>query len=229
MEIKIKNSEELNKLLDALAKEIVDASICHRLYCDLLASIKENSKAFKQSNTFWYFTFLSLNDARVIRLCRVFDQELKSLNLYNLLVTIKINLHYFKEKHFRERLKDNAFVELLARCDRLPDEAQLDKDILFASSQNSLVKKLMIWRNNIIAHLGVKVSLGKKEILSDNPLDKEIIETLLDEGLTIFNRYSNLYRASTYSRKVEDYDDFKSLLKFVNLGLEKWNEDRKVR
>ena len=225
MEINVKNSEDLNKLLEALAQEIVDANICHRLYCDLTLSIKENAKAFSQSNTFWNFVFLSLDDARIIRLCRVFDQESNSLNLYNLLDTIRANLHYFEKNHFRQRLKKNPFVELLARDNRLPDKEQLDKDVWFASQKNPLVKKLLLWRHNIIAHLGAKVSLGYNRILRNNPLGKEEIEVLLDESFVIFNRYSSLYSATTYSRKVVGHDDFKSLLRFINLGLQKWDEN----
>ncbi len=101
MKIKVKNSEDLNKLLDALAGDIVDANIYHRLYCDLTSSIKKNKRAFRQSNTFWFFTLISLDDARIIRLCRVFDQESKSLNLYNLLETIKTNIHFFKKAHIK--------------------------------------------------------------------------------------------------------------------------------
>jgi hypothetical protein len=52
-------------------------------------------------------------------------------------------------------------------------------------------------------------------------------KTLSNESFSIFNKYSNLYSASRYSRKVVGHDDFKSLLKFVNLGLEKWDEEEK--
>ena len=225
MEIKVKNSEDLANLLKALAQEIVDANICHRLYCDITSSIKENAKAFAQSNTFWNFVLIALDDACVIRLCRIFDQESNSLNLYNLLETIKANFHYFEEEFFRVRLKENPFVESLARDVRLPDKDQLEKDIWFASRENPLVKKLILWRHNIIAHLGVRVSLGKDQILKDNPLGREEIESLLDESFVIFNRYNSLYSASTYSRKVVGHDDYKSLLKFINLGLQKWDED----
>jgi hypothetical protein len=227
MEIKIKSSDELNKLLDALALEIVDANIYHRLYTDLVDSIKDNARGFTQSNTFWSFTIDSLHDGQMIRLCRVYDQESKTLNLFNLLETIKANVQFFDQKYFRQRLKDNAFVESLAEVDRIPNESQLQKDIWFASDQNPLVKKLMIWRNNIIAHRGAKVSLGKDEILADNPLSQQETETLLNESFTIFNRYSSLYRASTSSRTVVGQDDYKSLLKFLNLGLQKWDEDIK--
>jgi len=227
MEIKIKNGDELNKLLDTLAIEIVDANFYHRLYSNLVDSIEDNAREFSQSNTFWSFTLDSLQDARIIRLCRVFDQESKSLNLFNLLETIKANIHFFEKNHFRERLKDNAFVESLAEVDRIPSESQLDKDIWFASDQNMLVKKLMIWRNNIVVHRAAKVSLGKDEILADNPLSQQEIGTLLDESFNIFNRYSSLYRASTWSRTVVGHDDYKTLLKFLNLGLQKLDEDIK--
>ncbi len=225
MKIKIATAEELNKLFDSLAQEIVYANICHSLYVDLLGSISENKIAFGQSNTFWNFVFISLDDARIIRLCKIFDQS-KSLNLYTLLVTIKANVQYFKEDHFRKRLKDKPFVEIFARKNRIPNEDQLDKDICFASAKNPLVKKLLIWRNNIIAHLSAKVSLGQDLILKENPLDKKVIEPLLNESFSILNKYSNLYHECTYSRKVVGHDDFKSLLKFVNLGLEKLDEDR---
>lgn len=225
MEIRIKTSDELNRLLDALAMEIVDADIYHQLYKDIVDSIKDHANEFSQSNTFWSFTLDALHDARMIRLCRVYDQESKSLNLFNFLETIKANTHFFEERHFRERLKDNAFVDSLVEDNRIPDKAQLDKDIWFVRGQNPLVNKLMIWRNNIIAHRGAKVSLGKNEILANNPLSEEELSTLLDECFRILNQYSSLYRASTYSRKVIGNDDYKSLLKFIKLGLQKTHED----
>lgn len=225
MEIKIKSADELKKLIDPLALEIIDANIYYRLYSDLNDSIEDNGREFRQSNTFWSLTFNSLQDAMMSRLCRVFDQQSNSLNLFNLLETIKTNVPFFKENHFRERLKDNAFVESLAEVDRIPIESQLDKDIWFASNQNPLVKKLMIWRNNIVAHKGAKVSLGQDKILADNPLSEQELKTLLDESFIIVNRYSSLYQASTWSRKIVGQDDYKSLLKFIKLGLQKWDED----
>jgi len=152
MEIQINNADELNTLLDELSVEIVDANIYHRLYNSLVESIQDYADAFAQSNTFWRFTLDALNDAVLVRLCRVFDQESNSLNLYNLLETIRANIHYFEENHFRERLKGSPFVSSLAEDSRIPDKSQLDDDIRFVSKHNPAVQKLIIWRNNIIAH-----------------------------------------------------------------------------
>ncbi len=69
------------------------------------------------------------------------------------------------------------------------------------------------------------MSLGHNQVLENNPFSKEKIETLLDESFLIFNRYSSLYSATKYSRKVDGHDDFKSLLKFMNLGLQKWDDN----
>lgn len=154
-----------------------------------------------------------------------FDQESKSLNLVNLLDTIKANRHLFSEEHFRTRLSDNAFVDSLAEMHRIPDLSELEADIQAATCQNASVKKLMIWRNNIVAHLGAKQALGKTSIVADNPIEKEEIEELLDNSLKIFNKYSSLYNASTWSRQIVGHDDYRSLLKFIGLGLKKHEED----
>jgi hypothetical protein len=134
-------------------------------------------------------------------------------------------MHFFEKEQFKERLKDNASVDSLAEVDRIPDKTQIEKDIIFASVQNRPVKKLMIWRNNIIAHKGAKVLLGKKTILKNNPLTHEEIEALLDECFIILNRYSILYSACHWSRKIIGQDDYKYLLNFVRMGLQKWDED----
>ncbi|MEM7792620.1 MAG: hypothetical protein AAF546_14540 [Verrucomicrobiota bacterium] len=225
MKIKIQTSEELDQLLDALAREIVDAKVYHQLFSNLVDAIPDYEREFRESNTFWSLTLDSLKEARLTRLCRVFDQESSSLNLVNLLETIKGNLHLFEEEHFRRRLKDNAFVESLAETHRVPEAGQIDDDIEYSSCRNPLVKKLMIWRNNIVAHRGAKVSLGKKQVLEDNPLSYDEIKELLDQSFNIFNRYSSLYRASTWSSQVIGHDDYKSTLSFIRRGLQKWDED----
>jgi len=56
-------------------------------------------------------------------------------------------------------------------------------------------------------------------------LSWEELSTLLDGCFTILNRYSSLYRASTYSRQVVGHDDYKSLLDFIKLGLQKREEE----
>jgi hypothetical protein len=225
MEIKIKTGDELNQLLDALVKEIVDANIYHRLFCDLLDSIPEYEREFQESQTFWHIILSALMDSRMANLCKVYDQESTSLNLVNLLHTIKANLHLFTADNFKQRMAGNAFLDSLASYDRIPQLKDVEIDIESVTWQNPLVKKLMVWRNNIVAHRGAKVSLGKNQILTDNSISKEEVEQLLDHSLKVFNKYSGLYRASSHSRQIIGHDDYKDVFRFIRLGLKKWHDD----
>jgi hypothetical protein len=225
MKINIQTSEELELLFNALAREIVDAQIYHRLFCDLVDAMPEHKREFELSKTFWHLTIGSLKEAQLLRLCRIFDQESNSLNLVNLLETIKAKPDLFEEERFRLRLSKNAFVDSLAKMHRVPESKQLDDDITYASTRNKLVKKLMIWRNNIVAHRGAKISLGNTKVLEDNPLSQKEIKELLDQSLLIFNRYSSLYKATTWSRLVIGHDDYKYTLHFILQGLQKGDEN----
>ena len=62
------------------------------------------------------------------------------------------------------------------------------------------------------------------EVLSERLSDKEI-DQLLKDGLDIFNIYSSLYNASMQSSGIIGRDDYNHLLKFIGLGLKKWDED----
>ena len=110
----------------------------------------------------------------------------------------------------------------------MPDLKQIDLDIEFASNSNPIVEKLVIWRNNIVAHKGSKNVLKKNQILKEHPFSIDEIEELLDEGFKILNRYLYLYKASSWSRQIIGHDDYKSIFKFMNLGLEKWDLDVKA-
>lgn len=225
MKIEIQTGEELNVLLDALVKEIVKARDYHHLFRDLVTAMPDHEREFQESPTFWALTLEALRDSYMGCLCRIYDQEYKSLNLVNLLDTIMANHHFFSEAHFRQRLAKNAFVDSLAATNRLPPLDELKKDIELVSDKNPRVKKLIIWRNNIVAHLGSKVSLGKKQILVENPISENEIKELINDSLDIFNKYSSLYRASTHSSLLIGSEDYNYLLKFIGLGLKKYDED----
>jgi hypothetical protein len=225
MEIRINSGEELNKLLDALATDIVDANIFHQLFTGLMAATSEFPREISQSNMFWWLTMQAIKEAYLTRLCRIFDQHSQSLNLVNLLDTLKANLHFFQESHFRERLKGNAFINSLAEGVRVPSIEELQTDVQFASLNNQIVSKLMLWRNNIHAHTGAKATLGKAAAVEANRIEEEEIEILLDQCFSMLNKYMNMYKATSWSRRGIGHDDYLSLFKFMRLGLEKYESD----
>jgi hypothetical protein len=221
MEIKISDGTELSKLLDTLADEITSAHFYFKLYNDLIASGDTYGREFIQANTFWFLTRKSLMSSCLLNLCRAYDQESSSLNLKNLLDTIKANRPLFAAAHFRERLSNNAFVDSLASTNRIPTVEEIEQDLKLTTDLNPLVKKLILWRNNIIAHRGAKVALGKNQILEDNPISHAEITELLRDSLVIFNKYSGLYRASTHSVQIVGHDDYLQVLKHMKVGIDK--------
>lgn len=152
MVIQFKTDEEFQRLLASLAQELVDANIHWRLLSDLRKNIEVFSTEYNQSVAFWTLTFQAHLDATIFRLIRVYDDHSSSLSLKNLLDTISDNIDIFETERFRERLKDNPFVESLSEGTRKPDTEQLKQDIAFASNNNLVVNKLTIWRNNLFAH-----------------------------------------------------------------------------
>ena len=220
MHIKISNAAEFQGLLEALAGELVEANIHFKLHRALVDSIPEYVKEYNQTATFWSLTHQAHLDVALFRLCKIFDQHSKSLNLRNLLDTIKQNLSLFEIENFRERLKDSPFVESLSEGSRKPDIKQLEKDLAFVSEKNPLVEILVNkWRNNLFAHIGPKYVIKKRRISAEYPLTVDDIEKLLKTGMSILNRYSSLFRANTYSTQIIGHDDFKFVLKSIRENL----------
>lgn len=82
----VKSDEEIKILFDAIAQQIVDAKIYYRLLCDLIKARKEDYKPFAQAETFWILTHNAIQEAYMIRLCRIMIQNHR---LWALLVFLK--------------------------------------------------------------------------------------------------------------------------------------------
>jgi hypothetical protein len=230
MKITIRDSGEFHSLLFGLVDELVGAAMHHKLVRNLVAAIPEYSREFSQSPAFWSLTFQAHKDAVLIRLCKAYDQYGSgnpSLNLLNLLDTIQANLPLFDEPHFRQRLKDNAFVDSLAETPRKPNLAQLQQDKESVGTSDPLVAKLIIWRHNFYAHRSPAQVLSPETFAANYPLSVEEIERLLSNGLKIVNRYSDLFIATQHSTKLVGDDDYLWLLKAVRESVDA--EEARIR
>jgi len=208
MKIDVTDSAQFKRLLEVLVDELIDAHDHFRLHQDLNAAIQDYQAEFNQSAAFWTFTLSAHMDATLLRLCKAYDlyEGKPSLNLRNFLETIQANLHFFDEPNFRERLKDNPFVDSLAADPRKPDSAQLQKDLESVSNADPLVKKLTIWRNNYFAHRSRSSALDPRGFAKQNPILFSEIKALIDNGLRIVNVYSSLFTAAVHtSLPVKDY------------------------
>lgn len=225
MKLNIKNSDDFEKLLNALGTDIVNANIFFKHHSDLKSAAAEYRKEFNESVTFWNITFQALLDATMFALCRIYDTHEKTNSLRNLLDTIKENLHIFDKADFRMRLKDNPFVDSLAESARKPDLNQLNEDIEYASDKNSLVNNLREWRNNILAHKSAKIIIKGRNIPDDFPLSVENISELLERGMSILNHYSGLFRALSHSTQIVGHDDYQYILNCIRADLKRREEE----
>ncbi len=208
MKIEVTDSAQFKRLLEALVDELIDARDHFRLHQDLNAAIQDYQEEFNQSAAFWTFTLSAHVEATLLRLCKAYDlyEGKPSLNLRNFLETIQAYLHFFDEPNFRERLKDNPFVDSLAADPRRPDSALLQKDLESVSNANPLVKKLTVLRNNYFAHRSRSSALDPRGFAEQNPVLFSEIEALIDNGLRIVNFYSSLFGAAIHtSLPIKDY------------------------
>lgn len=225
MAIKIKDAEEFTRLLEALANELVDANIYLKLHEDLTAAGREYSTELHQSWTFWSLTLQSLFDAAIFRLCKTYDQSDGVVSLPNLVETIQENVAIFSQEEFRERLKDNPFVESLAQDARAPDPEQLKHDLeLVSLKTHEKVKLLSLLRHNFYAHRGATHVLRADDLGTKYPLTLDDARELLRNGMAIVNRYSSLFRAQTYSTQIVGHDDYRYVLGTVREDLRRREE-----
>jgi hypothetical protein len=219
--LKLKSAEEFRRLLTTLLDDLVDARFHFKLHQNLDKAIEEYGLEFSQSPTFWNLTRRAHIDAVLLRLCRAYDTYPHSaLNLRNFLDTIQANLSVFDEPNFRQRLKGNAFVDSLAAGLRPPDQAQLKTDIEAVGVADPLVKKLVTWRHNYVAHRNSDYALNPNDLSSRYPLLFAEIDELLKRALEVGNRYSLLFDASAHSTMMVGRDDYLSVLRAVREGMQ---------
>ncbi len=206
MQVDISNSIEFNRLLDRLAQDIVDAEIYNRLYVDIDVARIEYRQEFNQSPTFWSLTLRAYVEVILVQLIRAYDTNDRALSLQSLLETIKGNAQFFTGASGGERL----------------DIDQLDRDIASVSPGNDdLVKKLIILRGHVIAHINAANVVEEKRVEDRFSLTFDDINSLVRRATEILNRYSILFKNTAWSTQIVGHSDFKNVLEALRGDLER--------
>ena len=212
--MRVGNSTEFEKLLEAVAADAFQALDHRNLSKDLMGAREEYHREFSQTPTFWWLTDRAHAEAVLYRLTRLYDQRDDSLSLRTWLKLVSENVHLFDERNFRQRLKDNPFVKGLAQDARRPDREQLELDKKSVEKNDPVVGKLVSFRNTSLAHRDPTTVLGGA-VTNEGQLTWADVDTLIERAITIINRYSYLFRASSYACKIMGHDDYKFLLRMV--------------
>ncbi len=214
MKIPNYSEEEFKQLLKALVKDLLNAGHYNRLHNNLSNAISQYEREMNRSPYFWRLTLDAHIQASLLHLCRAYDREKNShsLSLAKLLKIIKENTYLFDIKNFKERLKNNPYVDDLAKTPRQPTEEQIKQDLDYVSDRtNPIVKKLIKLRGNYLAHKGLKKVLADRN--DSDALTCGEFEELINKGLEIFNRYLYLFESATQYPQPMEEDDYQYVLK----------------
>ena len=192
---------EFDELTKALALEFQSAVIDFQMYEDLAEAADAHPVVVAQSRAFWDMSIQSHLNSAILRLCRVYDQQVSSMNFAKWLRLIKGNPNWFKGNK--------------------PDPTELDKDIEFASNTNPQVQNLTKFRGTVVAHLGENYVLNVRNTRESFTLTFGDVKELLQKGFRTFNRYSTIYNGQEWSPNLVGAKDYEFIFHELEKAIER--------
>jgi AbiU2 len=116
-------------------------------------------------------------------------------------------------------------VDSLASGAKRPDLAELRKDRETVSDGDPLVKALVFWRNNFFAHRSAQHVAERKNLTDRHAFDTSSVESLLKNAMRVLNRYSILFRASSYSTQIVGHDDYGYVLRTITEAVKRHDDE----
>ena len=228
MAIQVRDSTEFQRLLHAIALELVDANIAFRMHGDLIAAYESGSgEAMRQAWTFWSLTIQGHLDSAVFRLCRIYDQDDKNLGLRGILHTIKSNQHLFSKEQFAARIQGRQHADSLIADFAPLDVQEIDADMAYATrASNPVVDRLIAVRHNYYSHRNASDVVADRAVSEAYPHMRHEVGDLLQGGIAIVNRYGMLFDANTWSTYIIGRDDYHYVLRAAQERLDRHRSER---
>lgn len=228
--LQLKNDLDFQSLLKSLFDELWDARGHFIILSGLQEQAASAAKLMNYSKVFWHFTFEAHFDSTLIHLSKIYDQNPKGFHLKKFLEEgVNNNRWIFKPELFLKRLQANPNAEELLKAIGTIDEDKFIADLAFVSEKtNELVKKLVIWRSNFLAHRSLNFVLPSSSVMPDQPSSADM-QILISRGFDILNRYAGYFEATSYSQNIFESDDFKFVLEALehhprHKEFQKWDE-----
>lgn len=197
--VQISGENDFEKLLKRLSDDIVKAPAFLRISKQLGEHFDKYQDEVCQAEFFWAMVADAVLETGFSRLARVYDKQKDALSLPTLLATIKANRHLFGDKAVAKRvsLTNTEFAQSIVPGSHFPDERVLKSDMALVSYSDTLVKKLLDWRDKFGAHVSSEQTI--KRIIPDEglPTQDEAFE-LCGRAFAVFNRYTSLFHAVHY-------------------------------
>jgi hypothetical protein len=221
--------EQLPYLFEIIADELKNAELYLNYYNELKEFLHiKYPDVFLHSPAFWENTGRVYFDAMTMCLIRAYDQnKKKNIGLKLLLQRIKENIHLFTDEAFKNRMKENKYLDNLMsrRFSQSDFEKKLKEDMNYVNHQkNTLVNNLKTIRNKSIFHKDVRVFF-KQDDLTHIKVSPEEIKKLIDDGLEMLNFYSRLFNAKTFSVYKPNFGDHEIIFKVMQEYSEKMDAE----
>jgi hypothetical protein len=196
---------------------------------DLYVSFNKTAPAYKEeigcSPLFWDYTMKAHIDMVVLRLCRLYDPDPRTLSLPNFIKTIEANREIFTKAAFIERNKNNLNLERQLEYNRELSSSFLEEAKKICNECNPMVKELLMVRRYLVAHLNRKLAFDDiKHFQKRFPLIFENIGKLIENGFDLLNNVSSVFGGSVFDgTKNTNYpfDDFKFILETIKMRLKR--------
>ena len=213
MILQITNSDHFARLLDSLAADVLDAGYHLQLRVGLAGAAGEYGRELDQHRAFWHLTLNAQTAAVMAHLCRAYDQNPNSLSLLNLIDTIRDNIHLFGGS------PGSRHPPVVNPSAPKPDTTSLLQDRLSVSPKDPLVGRLVSLRGNVFAHhtaisVTEELGLATRFAMTFSELDE-----LWRRGLSILNRYSQLFQHGVWASSLIGQDDYRNLLQALRRDL----------
>jgi hypothetical protein len=163
----------------------------------------EYSIELSQTPAFWELTRRAHQDAVALRLGRLYDPHKSATSLGNLLQTIKENA-------------SRAGAVFPAAISEL-GVGELDADIADVSDQDPIVAKLLLIRNEYLAHRGTR-HVTKGTFASLPTLDKDEVSGLITGAIDILRKYRERLGYPLLAWGHQEAEEFQTLLLLLRAG-----------
>jgi hypothetical protein len=228
--IQVRDSADFQRILRALALELVDANISFKLHTNLIAAYESDSgEAMRQAWTFWSLTIQAHVDSAILRLCRIYDQDDKNLGLRGFIHTIQSSPHLFSRKQFAARMEGRANSDSLIKAFAPLDPKQIEVDMAYVTrTSNPMVDRLIAVRHNYYSHRNAEDVVADHAVAEKYPHMRDEVGDLLKVGLAIVNLYSNLFEANIWSSGIIGQDDYHYVLRAARERLDRYRSERSM-
>jgi hypothetical protein len=201
--VRLKSRDEFDWMIEHMTHEAYRARDNWNFWGALEKSFDEYWTELNQTPAFWELTRRAHQDAVALRLGRLYDPHPTATSLGNFLQTIKENIS----------LAGAVVPETVVRVDLM----QLDSELNSVSDDDPAVEKLLLIRNEYLAHRGTR-HVTKGTFVALPTLERDELSALVNRALDILHKYRERLGYPPLLWGHEEEEQFHRLLSLLRAG-----------